>query len=215
MCARWRRALAATPPIYRRASLPANGSGGSHIGVGGLWDPPTASTFGSVYRPQEAGGGGENPVGLTGGGIIRISATSIALDGSIKAEGTSLAGNETRGGAGGSIWITTTSANGAGTVSANGSTAHYASGGGGAIAIESGSSSSLPWTMTAKAGASDFGIAKVGGAGTIYSRGLQSTFGDLVIDNGGVIGQGTSLPSLGNGLALAGSGGARLVTDRS
>src|SRR5205814_121393 len=63
---------------YPGATLPANGTGGSHIGVGGLWDPPTGSTFGSVYRPQEAGGGGENPAGLNGGGVLRIVANTIA-----------------------------------------------------------------------------------------------------------------------------------------
>ncbi|MFI5168176.1 MAG: hypothetical protein ACHQQS_16335 [Thermoanaerobaculales bacterium] len=54
-----------------------------------------------------------------------------------------------------------------------------------------------------------------GGAGTVYLKGPSSTYGDLIVDNGGVDGQGTELPSLGSGVAQAGSGGAALVTDRA
>jgi hypothetical protein len=203
---------------YPGATIPGNGSGGSHIGIGGLWDAPTASTFGSVYRPQEAGGGGDYnggpQYGQPGGGVVRINAGAIALDGAIRAEGRALE-SESRGGAGGSIWITTNAMSGAGTVSANGAHANYGSGGGGAIALEYTTGTSVPWLLTAKAGTSNWGNARVGGAGTVYVRGPQSTYGDVTIDNGGSVSQATSLPSLGRGLALSGSTGATLVTDRT
>ncbi len=53
-----------------------------------------------------------------------------------------------------------------------------------------------------------------GGAGTIYLESATSSFGDLLVDNNGVIGETTELPALGSGVAQAGSSGALLVTDR-
>ena len=44
---------------YPGATLPGAGSGGSHLGVGGVKTGPGGGTFGSVVRPQEAGGGGQ------------------------------------------------------------------------------------------------------------------------------------------------------------
>src|SRR5205823_3003855 len=82
-----------------------------------------------------------------------------------------------------------------------------ATGGGGALAIEyTDAASQLP-TLTAIAGQ---GNPWPGGAGTIFVRGPQSTYGDVTI-GGGVSGQKTVLPSLGRGTALAGSSGASLV----
>ncbi len=40
---------------YPGAVAPGTDSGGSHLGVGGVLSAPAASTFGSVYFPQEAG----------------------------------------------------------------------------------------------------------------------------------------------------------------
>ncbi len=53
-----------------------------------------------------------------------------------------------------------------------------------------------------------------GGAGTIYLKSPAGIHGDLIVDNANVVGQSTELPSLGSGVALDGSGGAVLVTDR-
>jgi hypothetical protein len=198
---------------YPGATTPANGSGGSHIGTGGLWDSPTGSTFGSVYQPQEAGAGGESGAGLTGGGVIRIQAASVVLDGTIRADGVSADG-QSRGGAGGSVWISAAAMSGTGSVSANGSHANYGSGAGGSIAIEYSSGTSVPWSVTARSATSNNG-GFVGGAGTIYGRGPLATYGDLTVDNGGLTGQPTNLPALGSGVALTGSGGATLVTDRT
>jgi hypothetical protein len=62
-----------------------------------------------------------------------------------------------------------------------------------------------------------------GGAGTIYLKGPGALLGDLIADNRGVVGTDgavpwagtTSLPSLGIGVAQAGTAGATLVTDRA
>jgi len=197
---------------YPGASGPGNATGGSHIGVGGLWDPPLASTFGSVYRPSEAGGGGDNGPneGAVGGGIIRIIASSLTNEGAIRANG----GAANRGAAGGSVWVTTTTLAGAGAYEARGGDpAFYGSGGGGAIAIEY-ASGTLTTNLLNRTGSSS-SQNRFGGAGTIYIKGPSATFGDLTIDNKGFSGQSTVLPSLSNGVAVSGSSNATLVTNRT
>ena len=65
---------------YPGAVLPGDATGGGHLGYGGLSTRPLGSTYGSVYRPQEPGGGAGN--GGPGGGIVRITSGTLALDGS-------------------------------------------------------------------------------------------------------------------------------------
>ncbi len=193
---------------YPGAVAPGHESGGSHLGRGGLATAPVASTFGSVSRPQETGGGGENEAwGQRGGGIVRLFAGGrLDCNGSILANG---AGGS-RAGAGGSVWITAGSVLGDGAIEARGGdTNWHGSGGGGAIAVEFESASgSLLAALRAPGGAT----GPKGGAGTIYLRGPGSTHGDLVVDNSGIDGQVTDLPALGGGVAQAGSSGAILVT---
>ncbi|MFL6248273.1 MAG: Ig-like domain-containing protein, partial [Thermoanaerobaculia bacterium] len=198
---------------YPGAANPGNGSGGSHIGIGGLWDLPLSSTYGSVYRPQELGAGGEHSsYGRSGGGALRIDAGTLVMNGVLRANGYS-DGNE-RGGAGGSIWITATEIRGTGVIEANGGSCYYSHGGGGAVAIEYTDPTSVLPALVARTG-SNAGKNHYGGAGSIYVKGPTATFGNLTIDNGGFAGQATSLPSLGSGIAAAGSSGATLVTDRT
>jgi hypothetical protein len=59
------------------------------------------------------------------------------------------------------------------------------------------------------------GFGYPGGAGTIYVKGANATYGNLTVDNAGLSGQPTVLPSLGSGTALTGTSGSTLVTDRS
>ncbi|HSP14146.1 MAG TPA: Ig-like domain-containing protein [Thermoanaerobaculia bacterium] len=195
------------------ATPPGNGGGGAHIGIGGLWNTPAATSFGKIDHPQESGGGGEHATaGSPGGGIIRLSTTTLLNEGAIRANGASQAGQD-RGGAGGSVWMTATKLIGGGTVEANGSaSATFGAGAGGAIAIEYTDSASVVPACSAKSGGSV--NAKYGGAGAILISGPLSAYGDLTIDNGGRIGQNTDLPSLGGGIAQSGSSGATLVTDR-
>ncbi|MFH1175760.1 MAG: hypothetical protein V1750_00015, partial [Acidobacteriota bacterium] len=203
---------------YPGATAPGNGTAGSHLGQGGLQGLPAATTFGSVYRPFEAGGGGQlSSVGGAGGGVVRIRTDgSLICDGAIRANGVSNTSSYRRGGAGGSVCVSVASTvAGSGSVAANGAPSggmSYGSGGGGAIAIEYGSAAgAILGSLQAYGGSHD----DEGGAGTVYLKGPQSTWGDLIVDNGGVVGEVTELPSLGSGVALAGSGGEALVTDRA
>jgi fibronectin-binding autotransporter adhesin len=209
----------ATSVSYPGAAVPGGNSGGSHIGVGGLWSAPTGSTFGSIYRPREAGGGnGAN--GPSGGGIVRINAATLNHDGAIRANGSVNSGS----GAGGSVWITATNLNGAGTLDADGgdmqSCCGVTSGGGGAISVEYtnlGAGATVLNKLTAKGGVPN-GNNRPGMAGTVYTRNPANTWGDVVIDNKGIgnpQGLTTDFPSLGGGTAQTGSTGATLVTDRT
>jgi hypothetical protein len=193
---------------YPGATTPGDASGGSHIGLGGVWSGPQATTFGSIYRPMEAGGGGGNG-SAPGGGVVRIVAGNVVVSGSINARGSS----GDRSGAGGSVWITATKITGTGRIDVGSNGVYYGSGGGGAIAVEyTDPTSTLP-VMATVAGTSSQG--RVGGGGSVYVKGPSNTYGDLTVDNGGVFAQATVLPSLGNGIAQTGTSGNTLITDRS
>jgi hypothetical protein len=194
---------------YQGETAPGDGSGGGHIGRGGLWNAPASTSFGSVTRPAEAGGGGGQEFS-EGGGVVRIRADRAIVDGAISADGTTYG---TGGGAGGSIWITARELGGAGTVSARASgDSGRGGGGGGAIALEyeSVAGTGTP-SLRASGGASSVGL--VGTAGTIAVTSGSVAHARLLVDNGG-LGGSTSLPSLGGGVAGVGSSGARLDTGR-
>ena len=196
---------------YPGATPSGANTGGSHIGYGGLApNSSLASTYGSVYHPTEAGFGGSLTIGgaasATGGGVVQISSATFTNDGSIRANGT----DEANGASGGSVWIKTTTVSGTGIISAEGGVA-LRGGGGGAIAIEYATPGSVLFEMSAVGGAS----GTSGGAGTILIKGPSSAYGNLTIDNGSIIGQGTDLPALGSGLALNTVSGPTLVTDRA
>ncbi|MFP5245869.1 MAG: hypothetical protein ACLGH0_04170, partial [Thermoanaerobaculia bacterium] len=75
--------------------------------------------------------------------------------------------------------------------------------------------STLP-PLTVYPGATNRTDSTNGAAGSIYIKGPSATYGDLrIVSASPVPSQQTILPSLGSGTALAGSGGATLVTDRS
>ena len=191
--------------------LPGDRTGGSHLGYGGVLTGPNGPTYGSAYRPGEAGGGGNG--GSAGGGIVSITAGTLANDGSILANGGSAGYGS---GAGGSIHVVAGTLSGAGSIQARGgeNIGNVGAGGGGAIAIEYRSTSgSVLSNLLARGGTANAG--RIGGAGTVYVKGPASTYGDLVVDNRGNAGQATELPSLGSGTLLAGTGATALVTDRS
>ena len=197
---------------YPGASGPGGNTGGSHIGRGGnCCNAVSGATFGSVYRPQEVGAGGDyNGIG---GGVVRIDAGTFQLDGHIVARGQTR--SDGRGGAGGSIWITTAKIGGTGSIDARGGGGREGSGGGGAIAVEytDASSSVPPWTHNT--GEAYYDINRHGGAGSTYIKRAGSKYGDLYVDNDGAkYGNWTELPSFGSGTALNGSAGTTLVTDR-
>ncbi|EQC48159.1 hypothetical protein M899_2647 [Bacteriovorax sp. BSW11_IV] len=143
-----------------KGTSPGNGAstkdagGGAHARDGG--DGQDSSTlggtpsYGSETNPTDygSGGGGSNKYnGGAGGGIVKIVAPSITIDGEILAEGGNGSGNssyEGGGGAGGSIWlVSTTSLSGSGKLSVAGGNSYGTSSGAGSagrISIELGSS---------------------------------------------------------------------------
>ena len=202
---------------YPGVGVPGDRTGGSHVGYGGLAYGSLGAVFGSVYQPGEAGGGGSAANGFyqgsAGGGVVRIVAQAVGNDGSILANGwTSVNGT----GAGGSIWIKTGALTGTGSIQVRGGEAGSGNGtgSGGAIAIEyTSASGSVLTNLLARGGNGAAG--RLGGAGTIYVKGPTSTYGDLTVDNKGLSGQATELPSLGSGMLGAGTGATTLVTDRA
>ncbi|HEU4887717.1 MAG TPA: Ig-like domain-containing protein, partial [Thermoanaerobaculia bacterium] len=182
---------------YPGASTPHQWTGGSHIGRSS-GEGNTNATYGSIERPVEFGSG---PYSYTynGGGAVRLSSSTVSIDGAIRANG---AGNTTdgsaRSGGGGSVWITTGKITGAGVIQALGGDCYNEAGGGGAISITyTDASSTLP-ALSVRGGASPH-RGLIGGAGSIFVKRPESAFGDLTIDNAGLNGNITELPSLGSG----------------
>ncbi len=193
---------------YTGAAIPYQWSGGSHLGV--AYDFGPGSTYGSVTQPSEYGSGPWNIPAGAGGGVVKIESTRLVFaGGAIRANGLA----EIRTGGGGSVWIVTNRVEGGGAIEARaGDTANEA-GGGGAIALEYNDASSTLPTFSVRGGQSTRGLT--GGAGTIYVKGPNATYGDLLLDGGGAADRNTELPSLGNGTALAGTSGRSLVTTGS
>jgi hypothetical protein len=209
---------------YPGATRPGDKKGGSHIGHGNgnkNNSSSPGSTYGSVYRPQEPGAGGEAnayAAGMPGGGVVRISAANATIDGSIMANGSAHWSSCYRPGAGGSIWMTVTNlVDGSGFIGANGgsreecSSSDLGGGGGGAVAIEYGT---LGAQLSIQAQGGRYW--RPGGAGTVYLRDLDSSdsvYGELVVSNhADYTGEQTVLPALGSGtIELGGDTGTDII----
>jgi hypothetical protein len=192
--------------------------GGSHGGTGGhdINDPASvaAAVYGSLFDPNEPGAGGSTQnSGLSGGGIVRVQAQSIVLDGKITASGNGTTQNNPSG-AGGSIRIDTSTISGAGEVHADGGASAYMDGGGGRVAIYYSGSAGLALNralITTVGGSGGSPITRLGTAGTIYLRqvdsaGLKVT-DELIVDNGtNAFNSFTPLVDLGTGTVTAVSG---------
>ena len=90
----------------------ANGSGGSHGGLGGRYNNTGSvnPTFGDAVAPVSRGIGGKSWSGhyTRGGGAVTLSARIVDLQGRLLANGqTATVGSSVGGGAGGSIWLNT------------------------------------------------------------------------------------------------------------
>jgi RHS repeat-associated protein len=116
---------------------PVNGSGtaGSYGGLGGAFSGATNPVYGDFRNPNDvgSGGGGFNgaPAG-NGGGLVRIAAQTLTLNGVITASGgVPLSGGFAAGGSGGGIRIDAGMLSGTGSISANGSSSTPSGGGGG------------------------------------------------------------------------------------
>ncbi|MGE3309368.1 MAG: hypothetical protein AB7O66_05300 [Limisphaerales bacterium] len=161
------RTLGNVPGSSRRA-------GGSYGGLGSVGDTqdPVNFIYGDFRNPNEPGSGGGSDSGSAGagGGLVRLTARTIQLEGEIRADG----GNGSRyggGGSGGGIWVQTTGITGNGTFAANGGVSgpQSGTGGGGRVAIHYATTDGQVLShVEAFAGASG---AAIGGPGTVYLSG--------------------------------------------
>jgi hypothetical protein len=174
-------------------------SGGSHGGRGGAGNGAAATrdncglTYGSYNAPTNIGSGSSDDSGGTGGGAAILTVGGLStINGDIIADGG--AGVNYDSGAGGSVYLTTATLAGSGTISANGgldpNPGVHGAGGGGRVAVVLTSGSSFgSVTMTANRGAGSTFCCGTDGfdsAGTVYTKTPSQTYGTLKIDNQGV-----------------------------
>ncbi|NKI17972.1 hypothetical protein HCU74_11210, partial [Spongiibacter sp. KMU-166] len=176
-------------------------SGGSYGGLGGTLSNNenyvTNPTYGDVYQPTDYGRGGyyNTSYRTRGGGVLKLQAQSLALEGTIRSNG----GYHDRsgGGSGGSIWIQAGTVSGSGTVQANGGGGgtYYDSGGGGggriALYYDSLNGFDPAAQISAVGGVKGGNGREDGGAGTIYLKDNAASQGTVIVNNG----------ALGNGSA--------------
>jgi len=164
----WTGTRSETYPGYLGATGSGN-PGGSHGGYGGIPSGDAGDVYDSLGDPFTLGAGGGGGIGMNGGGLIRIEAEYLVLNGSLIADGGNQTGGYSGGGAGGTINLRIGDASGTGTMRVNGGkggTVSGGGGGGGRIAIRWQSGSINNWTITTQGG----GGSHLGGAGTIYTE---------------------------------------------
>jgi hypothetical protein len=167
-------------------------SGGSYGGYGGVYDGTgTNQPYGHPAEPAYLGSGGSIGCssgwrGGRGGGLVHITASdSVAIEGSILANGEAGAGCQAGSGSGGSIKIDTRAFSGSGTIAANGGV-NEVGGGGGRIAVfydslgGSGEDLNGLRNITAFGG---HGGNVWGSAGTVLLRRSGQSYGDLYVDD--------------------------------
>jgi hypothetical protein len=173
-------------------------SGGSYGGYGVNYSATqtTNEVYGSFDNPNEVGSGGAGFTGHpgnSGGGLVRMTAGSLTLNGTIEAnaQSTSTGGGGTYlGGSGGGVYINVGSFSGGGTIQAQGSPCITTPGGGGRIAVFYGSGIIDPTRFSAAGGHANRNQPTSyagGGAGTVYTKKSGNVFGELRIDNLGVV----------------------------
>ncbi|MCH9646794.1 MAG: carboxypeptidase regulatory-like domain-containing protein [Deltaproteobacteria bacterium] len=190
-------------------------TGGSHGGRGGLGGP---ALYGNLFDPREPGGGGSfrsgtsssNSRGGNGGGVVRISTAGEAIiDGALSASGVDSCNGGA--GAGGSIRLDASSLTGIGTIAATGGTScgglssGGGSGGGGRVAVYSGTvDEDFVARVSAAAGSGPSFTNRRGAAGTVFIKRDTQAFGDLILDNNDIASiSPTVVPTVGSGIVDA------------
>ncbi|MDA2924147.1 cadherin-like domain-containing protein, partial [Acidobacteria bacterium AH-259-L09] len=178
-------------------------AGGSYGGSGGAAGTPNP-VYGDFRDPSDPGSGGAATLGQqggTGGGLIRIVAETLSLDGVITAGGGGPAGTCcAAGGSGGSIRIDVATLTGTGEIIANGAGAFGRApgggGGGGRVAVFYQDITGFNVAKITALGALG-SAAPNGGAGTVYLEGPGRETGELIIDNNNlaVVAESTPIPS--------------------
>ncbi|HYR27855.1 MAG TPA: hypothetical protein VEU30_05285, partial [Thermoanaerobaculia bacterium] len=185
-------------------------SGGSHGGRGAAVSGTTANEFGSLFDPDTPGGGGSNPPNCercaAGGGVLRIKAANVVVNGKILSVGGWDWTNRQGGaGAGGSIRIDAPVISGSGEIRADGGYSEGLGGGGGGRVALYFNQLTVPRANISARGGSGYYGHQHGGAGTLYLRGPAGD--QLVVDNQGLTpSQVTRLADLGSGTITAVNG---------
>ena len=163
-----------------------HGSGGSHGGLGSIYDNGVPNTlYDSLTDPIDLGSGGGNwsTYGSgAGGGRVLITAGNITVDGAIVANGAGSSGSAAGDGSGGTVNITTGSLGGSGAITSNGGGTGTGGGGGRIAIVHSGALTLAPDKITTLGGKGGYG--RRGGIGTIFIRDITQSNGALVIDGG-------------------------------
>ncbi len=164
--------------------------GGSYGGYGSLnSNGSRMPVYGDYRDPNDLGSGGTGSNGSypggNGGGLVRLTATSLTLNGSILAKGSG--GSSGYSGSGGGVRIDVGALTGTGSVDASGGGNSY-SGGGGRIAVYYGSGTTFDLTKLKAQGWSN------SGAGTVFTQNQTQSRGDMRVDNRGVIAPSGSTP---------------------
>ncbi len=178
-------------------------AGGSYGGLGGVGNGNVrVPSYGDFRLPTLPGtGGSENAAAGNGGGVARLDADTLELDGAIRADG---GPGSSRAGSGGSILIHVGTLTGAGEITAVGGN-NFVDGGGGRIAVYYDNLNGFNRDNFKAHGAADSSTADAGGAGTIFLKSPAQTHGELIIDNNGhnTSGFTTILRSVGPGNSTA------------
>jgi MYXO-CTERM domain-containing protein len=160
------------------------GGGGQYAGgsYGGRGGGNSAASYGTLDAPQELGSGGAygdySRAGSNGGGLIRITAGTLIVDGAILNNGVdnTPTGYSAGGGSGGGIRIDATTVSGGGLIRALGGPASGGGGAGGRISINY-----TTWSFAGQITASGGSGSVAGAQGTVR---LKSAANVLTVLNG-------------------------------
>ncbi|MFO0957422.1 MAG: hypothetical protein U0800_08130 [Isosphaeraceae bacterium] len=172
-------------------------AGGSYGGRGGPTSnlaPVNATNlaYGDYADPDDWGSGGGGA--SRGGGLVRLHAAALQLDGVVRADGGSA--GSSGGGSGGGVLVDVGVLSGAGRISAAGGAGQGPSpysgsgGGGGRVAVYARDAAAFNLAQIVAPGG---GGHTGGGAGTVFLRDTDDPRGTLVIDAQGLTGAGTPL----------------------
>jgi len=159
-------------------------SGGGYGGSGGAINGTTNAVYGDFRNPNEPGSGAATfgvPTG-NGGGLVRIVAQTVQVDGVIKADGGAASEVNAGGGSGGGIRIDVGTLTGLGSIKADGGAGggNGGAGSGGRVAIYYQNATGFDLTKVTAFGLSG---ARIGASGTVYLQGPAREAGELIIDN--------------------------------
>jgi len=162
-------------------------AGGSYGGLGGRhksYGPP-GPTYGSITAPTNLGSGGYNiaAAGAAGGGAVILNVSgATTLNGEILARSGHVAGGYD--GSGGTVFLTTGTLAGSGTISASTTNGATGPGGGGRIAVVLTNSTSIDNVRMTAYSSINNSDHKNGAGGTVYleRQGDFSGRGQLVVD---------------------------------